>query len=233
MNTKGIILSTKYGDINGDYNLEKVTLIGYPLEEGVGFISKLELLIEGENLKESFKIQEEGYEFKLFLINTTNNNIDKILIIGDYGGSGGYIISNLYKYKENKLKFIFSNKTFKDKYIYESIFLPDYKAVVISKENKKKYIIDIKNKGREYLDLIYDKDGNILPYINPEVSSINSIFPIQLTFNNYYSLLVYQRIIGVVNSDTLGWIQTTIDIYDDGNIKTIYQYIGLYGDDFN
>ena len=231
MNIKGIVLSTKYGDVNGDSKLEKVTLIGYPLDEGGEFISKLDLVIEGENLKERFRIDEEGYGFKLSLMNTTNNNIDKILITGNYGGSGGYIIANLYKYKDNKIKLIFSNKTFGEKYTYEASFLPDYKAVVISNETKKKYTIDIKDKDKEYLDLIYDKDGNILPYEKPEVSSMNAIYPIQLSFNDYYSFLVYQRIIGVVNADTLGWIQTTIDIDDDGNIKTIYQYIMLYGED--
>lgn len=228
---KEVVLSTEYGDVNGDLKLEKVTLIGYSLEENGTFISKLDLIIEGEGIKDRFRIDEEGYGFKLFLINTNNDKIDKILITGDYGGSGGFAIADLYKYKDNKIKLIFNNKIFNQKYKYEAIFLKNYKVEVKSTETDKKYIIDISDKDKEYLSLIYDKDGNILPYANPEVSYMNAIYPIQLSFNDYYSFLVYQRIIGVTNADTLGWIQTTIDISDEGNIKTIYQYLLLYGED--
>jgi len=225
-----IIISTKYGDIEGDSKPEKVTLIGVPFEENQPYLKELELIIEKENKsKEFFKIKTEGYSFSLYLVNILEGNADQILITGQSGGSGMYSVARLYRYKNKKLKLILNDEILSDKLSCTAKYLDGYKVEVICAEANKKYIIDIKNNYSGYLDTIYDKQGNLISHITPSVSFINTIYPIIIPYNDYYSLQIQQRIIGISNSDTLGVIQTIINMDDNDKINILVQSLLVLG----
>ena len=48
--------------------------------------------------------------------------------------------------------------------------------------------------------------------IQPMITAVNTIYPIQQPYENYYSLQIQQRIIGVNNADLLGLIQSVIQV---------------------
>jgi len=54
------------------------------------------------------------------------------------------------------------------------------------------------------------------------------VFVIVIDYNNYYSLQIQQRIVGVSNGDLLGAIQSVIEIDDNGKIYIKEQYLLLF-----
>jgi len=65
-----VLISTKCGDLDGDSQCEKVTLIGTQYEENSPYMKSLQLIIEkNDNTKNIFNIEFEGYAFNLFLVN--------------------------------------------------------------------------------------------------------------------------------------------------------------------
>jgi hypothetical protein len=226
-----VIISTQYGDIDGDSKIEKVTLVGIPYEENEPYMEELQLIIEKEDKsKEFFNIKAGGYSFNLFLGNIIQGKSDQILITGQSGGSGMYAVTRLYKYKNKRLKLIFNDEVLSSKLICYARYLKGFKVEVICKEANKKHIIDIKNNSQENLAPIYDNQGNIISNIEPSVSGVNSIYPIMIPYSDYYSLQIQQRIIGVNNADNLGVIQTIINIDTSDNIDILVQSLLILGE---
>jgi len=61
--------------------------------------------------------------------------------------------------------------------------------------------------------------GHFNPYasirqelVQPMITAVNTIYPIQQPYENYYSLQIQQRIIGANNADLLGLIQSVIQL---------------------
>lgn len=232
MYRKTVIISTQYGDIDGDSKLEKVTLVGISYEENEPYMEELQLIIEKEDKsKEIFNIKAGGYSFNLFLGNIIQGKSDQILITGQSGGSGMYAVTRLYKYKIKKLKLIFDDELLSSKLSCSAKYLEEYKVEVICSEVNNKHIIDIKDNYPENLDPIYDNQGNLISDIEPSVSGVNTLYPIIIPYNDYYSLQIQQRIIGVSNSDSLGVIQTIINIDDNDKINILVQSLLILGQD--
>ena len=63
--------------------------------------------------------------------------------------------------------------------------------------------------------MAYDDEGKVLPGVEAYVDAPNALFPIKDVDNSYYELLIQQRIVGVVNADTLGIIQTLCNFLDN------------------
>ena len=80
---------------------------------------------------------------------------------------------------------------------------------------EKKYSINLATRPKDYLQLAYDDEGKVLPGVEAYVDAPNALFPIKDVDNSYYELLIQQRIVGVVNADTLGIIQTLCNFLDN------------------
>ncbi|MGL4336845.1 MAG: hypothetical protein ACRCST_08110 [Turicibacter sp.] len=229
-NNKFIIISTAFGDVDHDLFCEKVTLSGELEENDSQYMNKIQLtILKHDNKKNVFDLDIEGYQFHLFLGNFSDDKKNQILITGESGGSGGYAIARLYQVEGNQLKVLLDEESIAKQLTYQATYLKGGGARVICEETKKKYIIDIRKNFSNYLALVYDKQGNILPEITPDVSFPNTIYPILLPYKDYYSLQVQQRIIGVSNADTLGAIQTVIEVAKNHEINLEYQYLLEFG----
>ena len=53
MQSDQTVISIQYGDVDGDYNCEKVVLFGTPYSPGQSYIQQLELLIHYMDDRES------------------------------------------------------------------------------------------------------------------------------------------------------------------------------------
>jgi hypothetical protein len=229
-----VVFSTKLGDIDGDLKCEKLTLVGVQAEKDSEFMDNLKLVIENyKNEKQTFNIDISGYAFNLSLANFFKDSTNQIFITGQYGGSAALAVFKLYQYKNNKLKLILDDTTLANQLNYTARFLTGGLAEFIPAKGNKKFTIDISRRYKDHLDLIYDKEGNVLPNVAPSISNANTAYPILQTFNNYYTLQLQQRIIGLSNSDTLGYIQSIIDVNENGKIDIIRQDILLFGTDMS
>ncbi|MEG2984723.1 MAG: hypothetical protein RR835_08480 [Peptostreptococcaceae bacterium] len=226
MNKSKIVLSTKYGDINGDSYPEKITLVGTPFDENSVYIQNLQLIIEHKSTAiQTFNIPINGYVFNLALVDVLKNNFEQMIITGQYGGSGGFAIFRLYEYKDDKLNLILSDETLSNQINCYGTYEKNKTISISCLETNKLYTIDIKNNPKVYLDLIYDENGNIVKNLTPIISDVNTVYPILAPYNKFYSLQVQQRIIGISNSDTLGILQSIIEVNKKGKISIKEQYV--------
>lgn len=77
------------------------------------------------------------------------------------------------------------------------------------------FILDIGNKGIDYLSQFYNSNGTLKNPVEGGVLGIGALFPINTTnTNNYFDLLAMQRIIGPTNSDTLGYVENLLSWQD-------------------
>lgn len=215
------IIDVKQGNITAPYSEDKAVLVGVYPTNGSSYANNLELVLNLENSEPiTIELPYSGYNMQLFIGDFTGDNKSEIMVRGGFGGSGGFEIGVIYKYENGKLVEIFNQDTFVNNNTCSSKFKPNYKAAVYCGKNK--YLIDLSSKKDDYLDYIYSPDGKLISSQSPYVDAPSAILPIKQVYNNYYELLIQQRIVGIANADTLGVIQT-LGSLTDSKFKPIYK----------
>ncbi len=77
-----------------------------------------------------------------------------MIVLGDVKGQ-------ILTYENNELKEIFNTNDFYEKNKVSAFYRDDYKVEVLNYERNKKYIIDIKENFKYYLDFVYSGDGKV------------------------------------------------------------------------
>ena len=129
-------------------------------------------------------------------------------------------------------KLLFDYEVFNESYKYEIVYRDQYKVDVINLTNQLKYIIDISNKGKDYLQEIYNADGTLKEPIKGFVSPLSGLYPIDYDSNGVYELLGFQRISGRFAADALGYIQTSLE-WDKEKFRFRDQFAAIYGFPYN
>ncbi|MGL6106270.1 hypothetical protein [Romboutsia sp.] len=221
--TQKTIIDQKTSNITSQYSEDKVILLGEQPYEGSNYTQNMELILNIENRESiSIKFPYDGYDMQLFLGDFNGNNKAEIMVRGSFGGSGGFEIAVIYKYENNQLIEIFSQSMFDKENNCRGSFKENYKVHI--KCGDKKYSIDISNRPKEYLDLIYNSDGSVKPEVTVYIDSPYAFYPVKQVYSHYYYLLIQQRIVGIVNADTLGVIETLANLLED---KYSQEYRGL------
>ena len=213
MNVDQNAISIQYGDVDGDYNCEKIILFGTPYGPNQSYTQQLELLIHYmDDTKLRFELDLQGYGIHLFLGDFLNKNYSQILITGRTGGSGDYAILRLYCLENNKLKLILDEEDLLRKLVYQSGYINMNGTLEIT----------CPASGQTFM---LESRGGFNPYSSyggvrqdmgqPTVTAINTIYPIMQPYDNFYSLQTQQRIIGANNSDVLGLIQSVIQVTEE------------------
>jgi hypothetical protein len=203
------LLDMKEGDVSGDGVPDKVYLYGSKFEDAKSsFVDNISIVIEDVITGETFTITPEfnaGYNPGLFLGDFTADGVDDIKLSIDSGGSGGYGYFYIYSFINNNLKEIFNFDQYNSLYQYILDFSDFYKVQVYNVNHDKLFVLDVSYKGYDYLSGYYDENGMLIIPIQGDVLAISALMPfIQNEEVNAYELLAYQRIIGPINSDTLG-----------------------------
>lgn len=212
------VLDIKYGNVTSKNSMDKVVLLGTYFEEDSIYATmvKVKINIGGSDENSIItNIPYEGYYMQLYLADFNGDGQDEIMVRGDYGGSGSYAIAAIYELKENKLIEIFNPDMFSDKYPLEAKYLEGNKVLVTSNTTKEKFIFDIANKDKNFLEQIYNADGSVKKGQEPYVSEVNNAFPIKLTNKENFYLLLRQRIIGVNNAGIIGDIESYVELLNN------------------
>lgn len=220
LNNKSI-LDVKTGNVLGKYKKDKVILVGNYLNKDSSYVENVDIIIN-QNTDQPIikKTPYSGYNLELFLGDFNGDNKEEIMLRGDFGGSGGYAIASVYEYYDNGLVEIFSQDMFYDKYKFSAKYLDFYKVLVNSITLKEKHIFDISNTPKIYLDMIYDKNGKVKTKEKPTISVINGAYPIKVLSKKNYYLFIRQRVIGINNANTIGYIESFVDL-SNNEIKVI------------
>lgn len=210
--SKPRIVAYAIGDVNGDRIPDRVYLTGIKTQESP-FIQNITLVIKDGRtgiLTNIHLIQNSGYNPTLFLGNFTGAPADQILIGINSGGSGGIMYYYIYSFINNISKLLFDYDIYNNEYKYTVTFKDYYKVEVISDKNNKKYIIDISNREKEYLNEIYYKNGKLKSPITGFVNPLSGLYPVDFDADGIYELLAYQKIAGRYNADSLGYVLNTL-----------------------
>jgi len=227
---KPSIVSYVRGDVTGDGIIDNVYLTGIRSSDSP-FIQNITLIIKDGILGGTSNIElsdNAGYNPTLFLGDFTGNGVEDILIGINSGGSGGIMYYYIYSFFNNMPQLLFDFNVYNELYKYNVNYKDNYKVEVISEFNNEKYIIDISNREKDYLNEIYDKNAKLKTKIEGFVNPISGLYPVDFDSNKVYELLAYQKIAGRYNADSLGYILNTLkwkeNIFDLDN-----QNVAIFG----
>ncbi|MBE5960851.1 MAG: hypothetical protein E7256_05625 [Lachnospiraceae bacterium] len=223
------VISEQIGNITSPNASDKVILTGIHPEPGGMFIDDLELtLYPSDNAKPvSLKIPESGIFLQLFLGDFTGDGRSDIMIRGDLGGTGGYAIALIYHYEKGTLKELFNQDRFSQKNTCTAAYQNNYQMLI--KCPASSFPIDLSSYSKEYLSMIYTDDKKVKPNISASVSWLNEVFPVKPVSETHYDLILYQRIIGVFEADTIGYIETRLS-YQKKEFVPIYKGVLMLSD---
>ena len=129
----------------------------------------------------------------------------------DTGGSGGYGIFYIYSFRNNSLHELFNVDKYNEKYTFQVNYEDFYKVRVESPQLNVFFIIDISNKGPDYLSQYYDENGILKNPLIGGALALGALYPIITNNESYnYDLVALQRIIGPTNVDTLGFVENLL-----------------------
>ncbi|MGL5085989.1 MAG: hypothetical protein ACRC68_09815, partial [Clostridium sp.] len=81
---------------------------------------------------------------------------------------------------------------------------------------------------KKYLDEIYTDKGKLKKNYNGEVLSVGGVYSLDIDNDNKSELLVVQRVIGLYNADTLGYISSILK-FENGDFKVIRRSFSIEG----
>ncbi|PFO07484.1 spore coat protein [Bacillus sp. AFS076308] len=206
------IVTVKRGDIDGDGIKDNVYLSAVKTPDSP-FWKDITLVVQNGRTHHYDHIRfknNAGYNPTLFLGDFTGKKGEDILVVIDTGGSAGTIYAYIFSYMNGQIRQIFDSDAFNDSYKYDVTYENQYKAKVTSYHLREKYILDLTNKGKEYLSEIYNPQGILKAPINGWVNPLSGLYPIDFNRDNRYELEAYQRIAGRYNADSLGSVQTVL-----------------------
>lgn len=232
---KEYVLDYAVADVTGDGTMDQVFLIGNKPDSESPYVDNIEIVVRDGAANKYTKIkfrENSGYNPTLFLGDFTGDGVADILVSIDSGGSGAIGYYYLYSFVNNKAKQLFDFQAFNEKYRYEVKFRDNYLVEVISKNLKEKYLIDIRYRGKEYLNEIYNKNGKLKEPIQGFVNPISGLYPIDIQRDGIYGLYILQRIAGRYNADGLGFIETFME-WDKNKFVPMTQMVSIYGTDMS
>lgn len=228
------IIDTKIGYVTEAQVPSKVILKGKFSNKG---LYAENIIIEVYNLKTN-KLQltikpkvNSGYMPRILLEKFDKSNMDKIFLGIDSGGSGGFGFFYVYDVKNNIQSDLFDFELFNKGNNYAANYLDYYKVKVVKSSDKTTYLIDLSLRNNDYLQQIYNFDGKLKKSVDANVSGVNTVFPYFNSTAGYFQLQVLQRITGLYNADSLGYVNTQMTL-EDNTFKSYFTTIEIFGENY-
>ncbi|MFD2638862.1 hypothetical protein [Piscibacillus salipiscarius] len=225
------VVAFAQGDATGDGLMDQIYLMGMMTSDSP-FVQDITLVVQ-DGLSGRLTItqldENAGYDPTLFLGDFTGDGVSDVLVRIATGGSGGTIYAYLYSFLNNEENLLFNGNAYNNEYQYRVNYLDDYKVQVLSEQNQMQYIIDISSsRDQEYLNEIYDSNGNLINPIEGWVNPLSGLYPVDYDSNGVYELLAYQRIAGRYNADSLGNVLNTL-AWDQDYMNLDRQSVAIFG----
>jgi hypothetical protein len=214
------IFTQTEADVDGDGIKEFISLTGNSDPDLSGLYVDnicIEVYDSKTNKFKQIPVSENnsGYTPTLFAADLNNDKACELLISIPSGGSGGMISYSLISLKDNKVTNLFDEEKFSYGLEYDVQFKDGFKVDVNVKETNKTYSLDISSMKDIYIELnVYDKNGKLMENTYGMRNSLSNLEA--KVIGGKYQLISYQRVIGTSNAETLGYVQGTWDIQQDG-----------------
>lgn len=205
------------------------------------------LLVKGDSIGGQYyeNIRIEIYDLNGVLLNTitpkTDSGYNPNIMLGDFlgnglkqvflginsGGSGGFGYFYVFDAQNNQIKTLFDYQEFSQNNKYVGEYIGNYKAKVTKAGSKESYVIDLSLRPKDYLDMIWKPDGTLISPRKIDISDVNTVFPYYNSSTQLFELAVYQRVTGLFNADSLGYIITQQNI-KDGKFVTFFDGLMIF-----
>lgn len=170
---------------------------------------------------------DSGYNPNILLADFTGNGLKQIFLGINSGGSGGFGYFYVFDAQNNEIKTLFDYQEFSQNNQYTGEYIDNYKAKVTKQGSKESYIIDLSLRPKDYLDMIWKPDGQLIVPRSVDISDVNTVFPYYNSTTGVYELMIYQRITGLFNADSLGYVITQ-QHFKDGKFVTFYDGLMIF-----
>lgn len=201
---QGQLLQTREIDVTGDGKPDTVSLIGTKLDISSPYYAKLFIVVSGGGQNQVVIPLEGGYQPRMMFCDFTGSKVPQIYVSAETGGSGGLSNYYLYSLKDNVPTAI----ALPDPLHATATFKNNYVVKLKLQETGKSYKIDIKDKKDDYEQFGVYKDGKVVKPIIVDVHPYGLLQPIDLEHDGVCELRGVQRISGIYNADTIGYINS-------------------------
>ncbi len=218
------------GDVNGDGIADNVLLTGYKTPDSP-FVQNITLVIQDGSTGQFYETalkENAGYGPALFLGDFTGDGVLDIQISIASGGSGAIMYHYIFSDLNNQTKLLFDFEKYNSEYQYTVTYKDRYVVEVVSKKNKMRYLLDISNKGSEYLSEIYYRNGLLKAPISGFVNPLSVLQPVDFNYDRVLELMAFQKIAGRYNADSLGYIQNFLK-WDGQRFVLDNQTVAIFG----
>ncbi|WCN39447.1 VCBS repeat-containing protein [Aneurinibacillus uraniidurans] len=227
-----IVLDTAIGDVNGDRVPDRVFLVGTkPYGASSPLVADITVVVEDGRTKQRYRIpleQNQGYGPTLFLGDFTGDKVADIMVNMSSGGSGGITYNYVYSFLNNQPRKLFDSEQFNRTHTGTVTYEDYYKVRVVTENPHNVYILDIRYKGTDYLNEIYDPNGKLKAPLSGDINGLGGLYPVDFDYDGVYELMAFQRIIGRYNADGLGLVMN-VQKWKGDRFTPFNQWIAING----
>jgi hypothetical protein len=222
------VLQTTFGNVISKESINKLVVKG----ENIGgqYFDNIFIEIYGNdnNLINTIRPQTNlGYAPNILLADFVGNGLDQVFLGINSGGSGGFGYFYVFDVSNNQIKTLFDYQEFSSKNQYTGRYINYYRAEVVKTDSSAKYIIDLSARPKDYLDMIWGPDGKLLTPKSIDISDVNTVFAYYNSSTQLFELMIFQRVTGLYNADSLGYVITQQHIEND-KFVTFYQSLSVF-----
>lgn len=228
------IVADAYGDVNGDGIVDYVFLTAvHAADPSSPYLEKITLHIQDGATHRIHDVTlskdgNSGYNPSVFLGDFTGDGIVDILVSIDSGGSGAFTFDYVYSFVNNQSKKLFDFNKYNEQNQYKVTYLDNFKVSVQSPATGKSYLLDISDRGAEYLSQIYYQNGKLKHQVQGMADGVSGFYPVDLDRDGVYEIQAYQMISGLYHADSFGYIINTLK-WDGEKFNVWQQWMAIYG----
>jgi len=228
------VVSGAYGDVNGDGVADYVYLTAEKAAEpGSPFLQNVTIHVQDGATKRVYAIALDpnanaGYNPTVFLGDFTKGGVLDILVTIDSGGSGALTYDYVFSFVHNQARKLFDVNVYNERNRYTVQYMDGYKVKVTSLATKTDFVVDISGRGTDYLSQLYDANGKLRKPVQGDANGVSGFYPVDMDRDGRYEIQAYQRITGLYNADSLGYVIDSLQW--DGNRFAIWQqWMAVFG----
>ncbi len=214
MNSGNVILDSRRGDVTGDGVPDLVYITGRITDAGEAPLTEnITLVIEDGRDGSIRAIKPEhnaGRNPRLFLGDFDGDRADDIKISMEADVSGGMGSHYIYSFRDYVFRELFNSDAYNDAHQYKVYYNDFYRVAVGNIRLNKLFMLDIKNRGDAYLSQLYRDNGKLIAPAKGAALPLGALLPVADERRGTYDLLARQRIAGISDTDTLGYIESLL-----------------------